>query len=136
MATEILPELWIADKNSFNSKEFSCIINCTKHNKDRSQAHLYIDTHVNKFEYNLELLNKLDPLMEYIHDNICKNKSTIIYCEDGRQIAPAIIAAYIIKYGKVSVSKAVRYIKSKYPRAFDPQNNFELALNRFEKNNI
>ena len=136
--TEILPELWIANKDIFediffmNENNFYCIINCTKHNPDKKQIHIYIDTNVNQFEYNLELLNKLDSLLDYIHDLLCRNKSILIYCDDGCQLSAAIVAAYMIKYGQINTDIATEFIKSKKKSCFTPSNNFRIALQRFE----
>src|SRR3989304_7579024 len=115
---EILPELWIGSKSVIEDdkfmmdNKFACIINCTKDNINSNMVNVYIDMNVSKFEYNMELINRLEPLTEYIHDYICKNKSVLIYCDDGYQISPVIIVGYIMKYGKLSMKQSIEMVRT------------------------
>jgi dual specificity MAP kinase phosphatase len=145
--TEIIPDLWIGDKNSIDDITFlsenkiKCIINCTKDldfNHSYSNAEhikLNIDDQPNKhlFENNMEMYNKLEDVVKYIHRYLNKNESILVYCCAGKQRSATIIAAYIIKYGKVSAKQAIQYIKSKRPECFIPRVNFYMALQKFEK---
>ena len=136
---EILPELWIGSKSVIEDdkfmmdNKFACIINCTKDNINSNMVNVYIDMNVSKFEYNMELINRLEPLTEYIHDYICKNKSVLIYCDDGYQISPVIIVGYIMKYGKLSMKQSIEMVRTKSPKSFETVNNFDIALQRFER---
>jgi len=150
IATEIIPDLWVGDRDSIedliflNDNKFNLIINCTrdvefnKHYTNCENIRLPIDDqpHRNLFQSNIDLYNKLEDIVEYIHEYLGQNKSVLIFCKEGRQRSPTVIAGYIMKYGKVSSKQAVEYIKSKRSDAFEPRINFYMTLQKFEKKSM
>ena len=145
LATEIIPDLWIGDQRSIkNTKflkenKFSCIINCTKNieiNEDYMGTEIVNimigeNEHTDLLKDNLELYKKIDDIVEYIHRYLCKNKSVLVYCQGCIQRAPTIVAAYIMKYGKVDIDKAINDIKTKRENCFQPRVNFYLTLQKY-----
>ncbi len=141
--TEIIPDLWIGNKyciedlTFLSENQFECIINCSKDlefNKNYNKAEnirMAIDGSHSIFECNRDMYDKLFDITKYIHHYLGQNKSVLIYCRDCRQISPTIVTAYIMKYGKVSIKKAVEYIKSKRQECFTPKINFYMALQKF-----
>ena len=126
MPVEILPGIWLSnDMDNFNThfiknKNINCIFstNMMKHNIE----FIYIPFNLKK-NNNINQLNNL--FLEYISDFIRfinkKNRSyknIIIHCNYGNQIGPAIITAYISKYGDILPHKAIEYVKYKSKYAF------------------
>ena len=141
-ATEIIPDLWIGNKNCIedlvflSENQFKCIINCTKdieYNKNYTKTEniRIVINNSNIFEDNKDMYNRLTEIIKYIHHYLSQNKSVLIFCQNGRQISPTIMAAYIIQYGKVSVKQAVEYIRSKREECFIPDVHFYMALQKF-----
>lgn len=143
--TEIFPDLWIGDHTCIDNliflseNKFKCIINCSKDlhfNKNYTHSEnirLVIDDN-NLFQNNIDMFNKIEDIIKYIHHYLSQNKSVLVYCNDGRQRSPTVVAAYIMKYGKVSAKQAVEYIRSKRPDVFEPRVNFYFTLQKLEKN--
>lgn len=144
--TEILPDLWIGNKFSIENnyflkeKNIKSIINCTK---DLEFNHKYkyidnirisIDDNHNSIENNTILYDNLHGIINYIHNKLNHNDAILIYCDTCKQRSVAIVAAYIIKYGKVSLDQSINYIKSKRSECFIPNINFYEALHKFENN--
>ncbi len=150
IATEIIPDLWIGNHESIedliflNENKFSLIINCTKdiefnkHYTNCENIRLPIDDqpHRNLFQSNIDLYNKLDDVVEYIHEYLGQNKSVLIFCREGRQRSPTVVAGYIMKYGRVNSKQAIEYIRSKRSNTFEPKINFHMTLQKFEKKSM
>lgn len=146
-ATEIIPDLWIGDKYSIedvtflSENKFKCIINCTKDldfndnymNAENIRISVGDNPSINLFENNMEMYDKLDDIIKYIHYHLGKNESVLVYCHAGIQRSATIVAGYIMEYGKVSAKQAIEYIKSKRSECFTPRVNFYMALQKFER---
>ncbi len=39
----------------------------------------------------------LNETVDFIYNNLMNNKSVLVYCENGNQKSPTIVAAYLIK---------------------------------------
>ncbi len=137
-ATEILPGLWLGDiKASLDTaflkdKQIQCVINCT----DR---HPFADDPIVKIKYRLpvkdnldineitKLYQSLDDLCDHIKSHIV-SCNVLIHCYAGKQRSATVIIAYLMKHGKMDLSSALIAVKSKKPDVFEPQFNFEPAL--------
>ena len=128
---EIIPNLYFGDNKNVN---VNCIVNCSK---DLSFLGKYKEYNINisdnleKYEI-IKMYEYLNETVEFINDNLINNKSILVYCENGNQKSPTIIAAYLIKYGNMSYLNAIKSIRSKYNTAFYPSINFENSLAMFE----
>ena len=49
----------------------------------------------------------LNETSEFINKKLLNNNSVLVVCEDGNQKSASIIAAYLIKYGKISLKNAI-----------------------------
>ena len=56
------------------------------------------------------------------------DNSVLVFCENGNQKASTVIAAYIIKYGKISVEDAIKSVRSKNSTSFYPNIDYYSAL--------
>ena len=57
-------------------------------------------------------------ILYYLYTENIEIQNILIYCKKGNQISPAIIACYLIKYGKILPNNAVNIIKTKSNKAF------------------
>lgn len=141
--TEIIPGLWLGDEKSFNDKKFieragiRFIINCSK---DLAENGFGIDNirisvddrpSISHMADNDIMSGALDSTVEYIHKSLMMGKSVLVHCKAGRQRSACIVAAYLMKYGEVDIDKAVYYVRTKRPIAFDPNVNFLPALKKY-----
>lgn len=120
---EIIPGLWIGSKtqNELTFKKFniSCTINCEKDfefllNRDKQFEKKIIDSNINL----QKTVKYFDETANFIHDNLKKNKSILVYCTTGLQFSPTIGIAYLIKYAKVDKINAINYILLKNDKVF------------------
>mgnify|MGYP001234377011 CR=1 FL=1 len=136
---EILPNLYLGDAESVkykNQLNISSQINCQR-------DLMYLGTH-NEYVHNIkknieqfELIGMYQYLTEsvnFIHKNIIKDKATLVYCDNANQKASTVIAAYIIKYGKVDADSAIQMIRSKNKTSFYPNIDFYNSLKMMENN--
>ncbi len=141
--TEILPGLWVGDDKSFCDKKFiekvgvKFIINCSKDLDENGfgvdSIRINVDDRpsVSHMEDNETMSNALDSTVEYIHKCLVINKVVLVHCRAGKQRSACVVAAYLMKYGEVDVDKAVYYIRTKRPQAFQPSINFLPALKKY-----
>ena len=144
-ASEIIPNLWIGDKTDAHNinfiREFDIrlIINCTK-NIEFHPKYLHQKIRVNvddKDSSNVILENKklyhcLIDLINTIHTYLQKNQAILVHCYAGAQRSATVVAAYLIKFGKIDYKTAVKYIQTKRIKCFNPGINFGPALLRYE----
>ena len=142
-ATEIIPNLWIGDHNSCCNKDFiennniRFIINCSndieenKFNIENIRINVDDKPSVSHNVDNEIMFNSLDSTVEYIHKCLFTNKNVLVHCKAGKQRSATIVAAYLIKYGEIDIDKAVYYIRTERPVAFEPMINFLPALKKY-----
>ena len=54
-----------------------------------------------------------------------------IHCHAGMQRSACVVAAYLIRYYKMTPQEAVYFIRSKRPIAFTPFINFQKSLDNY-----
>ena len=148
MPTEIIPKLWIGNKKDvelefIKSRHITCLINCTcSHDSpgiiDFEQMGInYIKVPVSEnisSQHDNEIMLKQIPIViDSIHQKLITGNAILIYCHTGKQRAPTIITAYLMKYGKVNLKTAIKYIQSKQEKAFTPMMYFYMALEKYNK---
>ncbi len=146
MFTEIFPNLWICNKKGLHdiafikSRNITCIINCTISNDtpkdiDKSIDYLRIPISDNPSTSSVAdnelMLSNLPMIVEYIHQKLIVNKVVVVCCNNGMQRSASVVAAYLMKYGRVSLKKAVLYIQGKRADTFKPMMNFYVALEKY-----
>lgn len=144
MPTEILTGLWIGNRKDAIRKQFLidkqilCKINCTKELPENNILGIeeiripVSDTNKRKYERdNNQMYQYLFDITNFIYNKIHKGNNVLVYCYAGKQRSATIIAAFLIRYGKVSPNKAVEYIKTKSDKAFLSSINFYPALQKF-----
>ena len=134
---EILPNLWLGDTEILKVKSklnINCVINCSKdlHFIDNSKGYvLNIKDNLEKYEI-IKMYEYLNETVDFIYENINKERSVLVFCENGNQKSPTVICAFLIKYGKMNKEDAIKSIRTKHQSAFYPDINFIISLEMFE----
>ena len=116
---EIIPNLWITSLKLYNPKIIISPLNKVKIDttnkltfigKNRSFSG-DLKTKILKNEI-IQLYKYIENILSTINENILDN-IIIIVCKNGQQISPLIATCYLIKYGNMSYSHALKSVKSK-----------------------
>lgn len=130
---EILPNLYLGDIESVKYRHklnISTIINCVKDLEFLGSFTDYVynlKKNIEKYEI-IQMYQYLVESTSFIHKNIMDDKSVLVFCESGNQKASTVIAAYIIRYGKISMDEAINSVRSKNSTSFYPNIDYYSAL--------
>ena len=140
-SNEIYPGLWIGDMHSSTDKNFlsknniTCVLNCTytmpfcQTIKSKIRIPVLDDLDSKQIYKMYLLLNKSSTLIA----KALPNNNILVHCHAGRQRSVCVIAAFLMKYGKLSKNDALDLIKTKRPVSANPKCNFDKALTQFEQ---
>lgn len=142
---EIIPNLYIGDKDSIKQKYFAnkpkmVIINATKdvpinknitHNVQNYRVPVHDDL---KRSSIIQMATYLPNIAAIINRHLKNGHTVLVHCYAGRQRSCAIVAAYLMKYKHYRLKQAINYIKRKRPYAFFPSVNFYYSLRLFNQN--
>jgi len=141
-ACEIVANLWLgnikASKSSlfFDENNIDVVINCSKdipfYSNYTENIRIAVDDSLEEEEIE-KLYTYMDKATILINTKLLEQKSVLVHCYAGKQRSAAIVAAYLMKYGNLSLNDSLQSIKSKRLIAFTPGINFKNALNKFEK---
>ena len=130
---EILPNLYLGDKESVKYKSQLGIvsqINCYKDLQFIGTHTEYVyDIKKNIEQYELvKMYQYLNESVDFIHKNIIKDKAVLVYCDNANQKASTVIAAYLIKMGKIDADTAIKMLRSKNKTSFYPDIDYYKSL--------
>lgn len=141
--TEIIPGLWIGDKeNALNAKwlkqnKITVVINCTKSVPFTDASNiglvhiLRVAVHDNLEPIEIEKMKKyLDPVSAKIAEWL-PNHNILVHCYAGRQRSSSIILAYLIRYGEIGLDDAIQFLRMKKIDTCLPKFNFYESFNYF-----
>ena len=135
---EIIPNLYIGDQEiikHLNKLNINSVINCTKDLHFLGKYNEYtlaIKDNLEKYEI-IKMYEYLNETVEFIYKNLMNDKSILVFCENSNQKSCVVVAAYLIKYGKITKNEAIKIIRTKHETAFFPEVNFGISLEMFEK---
>ena len=135
---EILPNLYLGDLESVKYKgqiETSHTINCVKDLKtigNNSEYVFSIKKNIEQYEI-VKMYQYLIETSNFIYKHTKNDNSVLVYCENGNQKAATVIAAYLIKYGKMSADESIKTIRTKNKTAFYPNIDYYSVLQLLEK---
>ena len=139
-ANEILSGLWLGNITDAKNLQFintmDIVINCSKtipfKSKGTRNVRVGVDDNLEPIEIkNLYLL--LPKITEFIHSSLKKNEIIFVHCHAGIQRSASVIVAYLIRYLNISLTKAIRLVRTKRNIVFTPCINFKTSLIKFEK---
>ena len=134
---EILPNLYLGDIEGSKYKSQLGIesqINCQRDLQNIGTHTEYVYDIKKNIEH-YELVKMYQYLLEsitFINKNILNDKPVLVYCENANQKASTVIAAYLIKYGKVDADTAVKMLRTKNKTSFYPNIDFYNSLKMME----
>lgn len=139
---EIIDRLYLADQKSIKNKELlqdykiQAVLNCAKEipcyfEEELEYFHIpVLDS--DDMEENNKFFKYLEYATQFIKHYLDEDVNVVVHCKQAIQRSPAVIAAYLMKYFKLSMKEAMEFIKTKRPEAFFYQSNFETALTSWE----
>ena len=115
--------------------DFDVIINASTdipnfHIESLEYKNVIVDDNCSHRDF-LNMETQLESVVDFIRSKVQENKKILVHCRVGAQRSCCIVAAYLIKYKKMSVPMAVYYIKQKRHIAFNGFNHFEPVLENF-----
>ncbi len=138
MKVEIIPDLWLGnDQSALNTQDDNFVyINCSNDLSFLGRAQQYnieIKNNLEKYEI-LKMYQYLNETVEFIYKNLINLKPVLVHCETGTQKSATVVAAYLIKYGKMNIEQAVKLIKTKKIDCFTPDIDYFFSLEKYYKN--
>jgi protein-tyrosine phosphatase len=140
----ILPNIYVGNYNS-SSKEnldklrINVVLNCSKVLPFNKKQNINIRLPVTDdltLNSNLIMVRYIVRILPKIKNYHNKKYRILIHCRAGMQRSAAFMAAYLMKYYKLSLGEAIQYIKSKRNQSFFMGPNFYITLKLFEKHCI
>jgi hypothetical protein len=130
---EILPNLYLADQEGSKYKSqlnITSQINCQRDLMYIGTSTEYVhDIKKNLVQYELvKMYQYLIESINYIHKNIVNDTGVLVYCDSANQKASTVVAAYLIKYGRVNADDAIKMIRSKNKTSFYPNIDYYNSL--------
>ncbi len=140
-AHEILPRLWLGNKNAASDGEWlrahniNVVFNCTKdwpfHPDILRQYRVPVDDNLQKEEIR-NMYVWAPEIMAKLIGEYKRGETILVHCHAGMQRSAAVVAMLLMTMYGYTKEEAIRYIKSKRPIAFFPSANFEQALDQWE----
>ena len=140
---EIIPNLWISNLQTANdliqvsSKNIKVIVNCSKNYNTcivDSTYRVPVSASSGETFHECELLYKyLDSAVNFIHTKLMNKNRVLVCCPTGKQQSATVIAAYMMKYGKIKLNISCNYLYSKKKDVFKPEFIFSNSLEMYQK---
>jgi protein-tyrosine phosphatase len=141
-AHEILPNLWLGNRNAahdvnfLREKNITAIFNCTKdipfiQNGRRRMYRVPLDDNLQAEEIrNLELWSW--EVAYKVSNELNAGNTVLVHCAAGMQRSAAVIAIYLIAKYRCTTDEAIAFIKRRRPIAFYGNANFYNSIKGFE----
>jgi len=119
LLVEIVPDVWIGDINILpqfiKEKNIKYIINCQEDLAFFGRSRDYIESIKGSMMHKeIKALYKyLYQMTQHIHQNIRKGEPILVVCQTGFKKAPLLLIGYLIRYGHMSLDKALSAINTK-----------------------
>ena len=134
---EMLPNLWMGNYEdcgnllSFSECNIDTIINCCNMDPFTINQISRYDIIFNKNDNLVEVIQKIDEVVEFIQEQLRKNKFILIYSLKKDQKSSTIIACYLMKYGKMDPANVINAICSKKNNEFYPILHFKVPIFKY-----
>lgn len=146
MAVKILPNIYLGDKRAATSSTFfskadvTSVLNMTPNVSNafcgkETIEYLRIPVYDSHGKRDVGRMYSYFPIItEFMYKNsVMENKNVLVHCALGRQRSCAAIAAYLIKFYKMTPLQAMDFIIARKPDSFHwgKSANFAKSLNRW-----
>lgn len=122
LLVEVVSDIWIGDTNIvaqfIKEKDIKYIINCQEDLGFFGKSRDYIDSiKEDMMKKEIGALQKyLFQMTQHILQNVKRNEAILIVCQSGLKKAPLLALGYLIRYGHMSLDKALSALNTKMPR--------------------
>jgi protein-tyrosine phosphatase len=140
-ANEIIPNLWLGNRNSPKEKNnleknnIKLIINCSKdiiYNMDPSVQVVRLAIHdLDSVESNSILTDKINYLLYLINIYLNNNFGVLVHCYAGVQRSATVVLCYLLKYKNMNLNMAKTIMKEKRSIVFFPYPTFNTFINNY-----
>lgn len=132
----IIGSIYIGGKEAvekYNTK-FTLIVNCSNAVQCPSTPECMLFSVANSVNDVTKYFNMIkgSNVLERLRDCV-KKKPVLVNCTEGMHRSCTMVACYLIKYEKMNVDQAMKFIKSKRSIAFNPVYNLKGVLDLFYK---
>jgi protein-tyrosine phosphatase len=147
MGTQIMNGIWLGDVNDVMNiklcmnKNIKSVIYCSNDENDYEYFNRYniefIKIPISQYEkkyytkHNDEFFDYMTDIIKYMYEKYVNFKNILLACQEGSQISPALICAFLIKYGHMNVENAIESVKTKGGKFFYGDCHYVHALNKF-----
>ena len=141
----ILPKLYLGNiidaHNPDAMKEYNieAIVNCTEsepfHEYFDDKAKIRIDIKDSLDDTNVEkFIDKIEEGVDFIDYNInTMNRAVYVHCYWGLMRSATVVAAYLIKRHKFTISESISMVKEKRPYSISEYYNFNEVLTEYSR---
>ena len=132
---EIIPDLWFGDNilpKFVKEKDIKYIINCQEDLAFYGRSREYIDSLKQQMMQKEigGLYKYLTQMTQYIYNNLMKGEAVLVV---GSKHAPLLIIGYLIRYGHMSLDKALNAINTKSSNKLGLSQMDQLGLQYFQQ---
>jgi dual specificity protein phosphatase-like protein len=146
IATLVLPKVWIGDAVAasnatfFRNHDVRAVLNCTPtvpnfFCQESAIEYMRIPVHDTLARRDIKQLYDFFPVIcEFIHKiTVLQKETMLVNCRLAKQRSAASVAAYLIKYHRLTPHEAMTYLLQRKPDVFcgGRSVNFAAALNRW-----
>ncbi len=142
---EVYPHLYTStydvykELNIIKNKKIKIIIHVSKSKKFVAkdvieEIRLPIEFNDDDFDFehiNLELYNYIHDIIEFIYTKLKENKNVLLLGFKHKQEVDVLVAAFYIKYGKVTPQLAIYYLRTKKTNIFLPECYYDKCLDYY-----
>jgi hypothetical protein len=131
----IIGSIYIGGKEAvekYNSK-FTLIVNCSNAVQCPPTPECILFSIANSVNDVTKYFNMIkgSNVLERLRDCVLKKKPVLVNCTEGMHRSCTMVACYLMKYEKMNVDQAMKFIKSKRSIAFNPVYNLKGVLDLF-----
>lgn len=131
----IIGSIYVGGKEAvakYHSK-FSLIVNCSNAVQCPPTVECMLFSVANSVNDVTKYFNMIkgSNVLERLRDCVLKNKPVLVNCTEGMHRSCTMVACYLMKYEKMNVDQAMKFIKSKRSIAFNPVYNLKGVLDLF-----
>ena len=140
-ANEIIPNLWLGNRNAPTEKDnliknnIKLVINCSKdiiYNIDPNIEVIRLPIHdMNSEESNNILGDQIDYLTYIINVYVNNNYGVLVHCYAGVQRSATVVLCYLLKYKHMGLDMAKSIMREKRSIVFFPYPTFDTFINNY-----
>lgn len=139
---EIIPNIYVGNYNSskrknLNNLKIDVVVNCSEflpfYDNLRINYRIPVTDDLT-LNSNIILVRHIVRILPHLRKLQLNNKKILIHCRAGMQRSVTLMATYLMKYYKLSLTEAIQFLKTKRNQSFFMGPNFYITLKLFEKN--